>query len=612
MRKNIPFMLILIGIVFCGFALAWGRNIIIHTRDGQKIIIPAEQVEKITFEDSIFKEISADFETFPDGDAVLTGLVIEDSRWVDKNPHYGRSMRFLRNGAFLECSFSLDSVPPAAVLSVTHLSSLGRGLPQDGVSPITITVNNRNVIENHSPPSKGYIEEQWPVAGFLREGRNRIRFFFDNSTTHYWLQRFSISDDSSFHVRDGGWRHLRYDMAGTAYPSAGARVKRNGPMARRFSVEGAGNNVLTGDVTGNGRLEIVTTSGSGDRLLVFNSDGTLKLERNLPRPSFVSFLQDVDGDGKLEIFLGGSGPDFAAFVYKGDGTHLKTFTGLHAGARGDVHMTPLALTNGKVLMGYWAGFARTPRGVAAFDYQSAEEDWYYQVGPLPGQYSVADMDGNGKFNITMRSGTVHNGASGNDTTDSDMYLVVVDEAGNRQVTQKYDSPSKGVASHVFFDHNGDGLFEILGFKGHDPRHYRGQSRIHLFSRDGSVLRTFDGPANSCWSYAVGDLTGDGRSEIVAAARTAEIIYILDSELNLVSQKSLPGEIQLLADLTGNGTREIVLLSERRELRVLNNTLDVIDTYSFESEIRRVIASDLDGNGYLSLIASGNDLHVIDF
>lgn len=139
--------------------------------------------------------ISAGFEAFPDGEPSLEGIAIEDSRYVDRNPYYKKSMRFLRNGAWLLCSFSVDQVPPSARLRVTHLSSYSQNCPNDGWSPITITINDQEVVSNHSPSSHDYMVEEWPVDGLLREGRNTIRFYFDNSCTHYWLQAFSITEE---------------------------------------------------------------------------------------------------------------------------------------------------------------------------------------------------------------------------------------------------------------------------------------------------------------------------------------------------------------------------------------------------------------------------------
>ncbi len=405
-----------------------------------------------------------------------------------------------------------------------------------------------------------------------------------------------------------GWRYPRMDRIGHGTLHQGAQGTGGKDLALLRTITDV-SSVLTGDVDGDGMLDIVTVSGS--TLRIHDETGTLKRTVSLPRDCFLAMLEDADGDGVLDIFLGGSGSGFAAYVYKGNGTHLKTFAGQHAGGN-DVSIRPIAVSNGKVLVGYDAGYALTPRGFAAFDYETAEELWYYQVGPSHrGVHSVADMDGNGLLNLLMGSFTPHNRASGNDTTDSDMYVIVVDETGVRKITQKYTSPSKGRATHVFADLTGDGNQEILGFKGHDPTHYPGQSKIQAFGRDGTVLHTFDGPQNESWSYAVGDLDNNGQIEIVAApVRSTDKVYVLDSSLNLIRQTNVEGRVQLLVDLNGDGFKEIVLLSSTGWITVLDRNLNMLSTLRVGSVGGEVIASDVTGDGRIELLCRTDALYIV--
>ena len=136
--------------------------------------------------------ISANFENFPDGDPLLDGISIDAARYVDKNPYYKKSLRFLQDGAYLVASFSITKLPRSAKLNVVHLSSSEASCRNGGWAPITISLNDRTVVADHSPSSHGYMTESWDVTEFLKEGRNYIKFYFDNSCTHYWLQKFEI------------------------------------------------------------------------------------------------------------------------------------------------------------------------------------------------------------------------------------------------------------------------------------------------------------------------------------------------------------------------------------------------------------------------------------
>lgn len=138
----------------------------------------------------------ASFETFPDGNPILDGVEIDEARGVDKNPYYKHSLRFLADGAYLIASFMIEEMPASALLRVVHLSSASADARNGGWAPITISINDWAVVENHSPSSHGYMTEGWPVGDFLRKGRNTIEFYFDNSQTHYWLQSFQIDGQS--------------------------------------------------------------------------------------------------------------------------------------------------------------------------------------------------------------------------------------------------------------------------------------------------------------------------------------------------------------------------------------------------------------------------------
>ncbi len=406
-----------------------------------------------------------------------------------------------------------------------------------------------------------------------------------------------------------GWRYPRGDAAGLACEADGSTLALDYNLARHFTLSGVDAHVLTGDVDGDGALEVVTTAGS--TMTLYRGDGTVKRTVTLPRASYAAMLEDVDGDGILDIGLGGSGSGFAAYFFKGDGTLLKTLVGQHDGSYGDVYMHPIGRAGGKVLMGYAAGYATTPRGVAAFDYATGTESWYYQVGPATGAFSVADWDGDGKLEVALQSSTVHNGASGNGTTDSDFYLVVVDETGSNRITQIYPSPTHGSAAHLFADLNGDGRPELLGFEMHDPTYYPGLSQIHLCGPGGitNELHTFDGPSNTGWTYAVGDLEGDGIPEVVATAYGTQTTYVLDSNLGKLKEKAVPGNVQVLCDLNGDGRKEIVLLASTGTLRVLDKDLNEIATAQAGTQDGEVIASDIDDDGIVELLCRTDQLYV---
>jgi hypothetical protein len=123
------------------------------------------------------------------------------------------------------------------------------------------------------------------------------------------------------------------------------------------------------------------------------------------------------------------------------------------------------------------------------------------------------------------------------------------------------------------------------------------------------LHTFDGPNNTSWTYAVGDLDGDGSPEIVATATGTQTTYVLDATLSKMKEKAVAGYVQLVCDLNGDGKKEIVLLSSTGTLRVLDKDLNEIASAQAGAQDGEVAASDIDGDGIVELLCRTDKLYV---
>lgn len=121
------------------------------------------------------------------------------------------------------------------------------------------------------------------------------------------------------------------------------------------------------------------------------------------------------------------------------------------------------------------------------------------------------------------------------------------------------------------------------------------------------MNTFKGPEDSGWSYAIGDLDGSGEMEIATAARHASVAYVLDSELNKLHEADVDGRVELVADLTGDGYMEIVLLSADGKLTLFDRELTELATIQVGETGGEVIASDVTGDGRIELICRTDNL-----
>ena len=457
-----------------------------------------------------------------------------------------------------------------------------------------------------------------------------LRYSLVGSAGNYTLSGAAVFDDAAVSIGGDsnvtidaaaaipGWRYPRADRAGTACASESTTVPVTASLVAVSFVTNVTGDVLTGDVDGDGALELLTIDRGGS---LWCYDGknqsatcfgwSLYWEEG---KGFVSMLEDVDGDGILDIGLGGSdGADFSASFLNGQGAQLKKFVGQHGSGTGAT-IAPIGFTGSTLLMGYNATITNAlPRGVACFDYLSGTELWYDQFGPTNGNvFSVADADGDGALDVTMRSATVNKGISGSGTTDGDMYLVSVSESGGVSLARKYAAPSDGVADHVFADLDGDGVCEILGFESHNASANKGTSRILAYAADGTVKASFSGPANAGWTYAVGNLAGDSNPEIVATSTSGETTYLLDSSLNKLLTKSGVGYVKLLCDLDGDGVPDIVTQNDKGLLRVLDARLNVVATAQAGSKQGTVIASDINGDGVVEILCRSDRLYTFAF
>ncbi len=320
-----------------------------------------------------------------------------------------------------------------------------------------------------------------------------------------------------------GWRYTRSDRAGSCYYSWGSTELTENTLLEKFSISNAYGSLLTGDVTGNGHLEIIYVNG--DQLEIYDGTGNLLHGVTLGSSNCsIGILEDINGDGVLDIGIGTGGTsNLKTYFYDGEGSLLKT---LSKSAGYDCTMRPVGLLgNGDFVVSLNGGNSHSDmyRGFAVYDKGVDSEKWCYKVGPAFSITSIADFDGDGMLDLTNEARTVHNGCNadgynnnGTMTTDDDMWLIIADEQGNEKFSKKYPSPSDGSSEHYFSDLNHDGVMEIVGFEGHYSTCYHGTSEIHLFDQSVEITDTFSGSEDARWSFTITDIDRDGKDEVIAS------------------------------------------------------------------------------------------------
>ncbi len=421
-------------------------------------------------------------------------------------------------------------------------------------------------------------------------------------------------------IDDPGWVRVGQDYLTTFYQEAGSKILTSDVLNESIlKTDTTALDILAGDVDGDGFDEIIYTQ-DGD-VYIFSASGVLKRTIHTPYECvIIKLLADIDGDSTLDIGLGTRDAEPMTVVfYDGNGNLLNSFVNTHRGAGASVYIWPEAVIGTNILMSLDSGFPKIPRGFSSFAIGTQQENWYYQVGPIQGTpgVSIADIDADGDYDFTRHSGTVHNGATGNDTTDGDSYLVIVDESGNNVLTQMHDWNSNGQVRHTFSDLDHDGAYEVLAFRGYDPQYYQGDSRIQKFNAAGTLIDEYDsGIDNRKWAFSIVDLDDNGTDEIIASCELKTII--LDSELNQIDEVLISGMVQCTSDLNGDGHIEIVLLDDNTGLlSILDDTLNTITSKNIGQKssghgYTQVIASDIDNDDVVELISITDSLRVLEF
>ncbi len=427
-------------------------------------------------------------------------------------------------------------------------------------------------------------------------------------------------------VSQKGWNMVGYDFGLTNYyPYASSVNVGSTAFIDYWNTSLDSQSAYTGDVNGDGKLEIVTAYESN--ILVYSGNGTLISNFTVPsastsaHPIALTLLADVNHDGKDEIFVSddfhadGSDHTYHLWIYEWNGTLLKTI--VRSG--GDSGMYARALVN--LENGYTgiavvvnAGYTATPRGLAIYNYSSGQQVWYYSWGPASGPDHIAmgDINSDGKIDFVASGAHVSNGGSGDGqggnttTTDSSTYAIAIDEHGY----ELYTTEIGGSRTYVSIaDLNNDGKEEVVVFQCHDS-YYTGTSHIYILNSSGNITDTYTGATpNTAWNSgggyvnAIADINGDGHKEIITGQNNGTIT-VLSSTLKVLEIQSFPSGIRVDAinDVNGDGSDEIIA-NTGNTLYLLDSNLQQIWNFSFSGNIKNVIVSDVNGDGVNEIIVS---------
>lgn len=413
-------------------------------------------------------------------------------------------------------------------------------------------------------------------------------------------------------LNTGSWLHEGYDLESTRFypnasqvtvdPSTQFQLLWNSSDVDIVGVNPL--NIRTGDVDGDGELELVSAGLGSCYITALSSHGTHLWTRNVADDSGISGMKvsascldlcDVTGDEVPEVLVGikkgsaSSNLESRVLAYDGEGNLLKTIVTPNCDTiRGFMCADLDSDGDVEVVAAISAGYPLKPRGIYVYNYDTGLELWHYSVGPVPFIDAIADLDEDGNLEIIAGTFAPHNGNTDGGMSDSNSYVVVLDKDGNKLWHRQIGNFQ---AHSSVADLDDDGAKEIVTFRSQGPVYYPGPNNVYLLNTtSGSILKTYSGPNNKPTNgWSITDINGDGKKEVIYAGGD-NFLRILDHNLNEIDSQYVdidapnaahihgPRSVIPTNDINGDGRMEIILHTSGR-LVVLNRTLDELWDYA---------------------------------
>lgn len=366
-------------------------------------------------------------------------------------------------------------------------------------------------------------------------------------------------------------------------------------------VDGSGRHVFIGHGTGDGRYTLVTT-------LTLSVQQTLSITGG-----------DFTGDGRADLVVNGDGQTVYLLVGTGDGT-VKKPVGY---ATGPQHLTAASLG-----------------GSSAADLISLSEDPGTAYGVLggrtgleaaqlvpsqvPGEIATGDVDGDGRNDVVTAGGILPEDGGIWSALGADLGRGKGRFSATKTTLVREESASSGVAALVLADVDLDGRLDAVG--GFENFQFN-PSNIFVArglgnGRFADSLMTDNGDqSGDVLAVAVGDVTGDGKPDVVSNTRIA--LSVLPGKGDGTFKKPIvsgSGGLEqtqtLLGDVTGDGILDVVatMVTGNNNFASADLVLEKgdgaghfveVQRISVDSNIRGAALVDLDGDGRLDLAADGH-------
>ncbi|MDO8806616.1 MAG: VCBS repeat-containing protein [Elusimicrobiota bacterium] len=429
--------------------------------------------------------------------------------------------------------------------------------------------------------------------------------------------------------RPVGWRVPQCELRGGSFYPYPSPEKISGPfeLVTKWSVPA--DLALTGDVNGDGKIELVAQAGN--KISVYSGRGILLSSASVAGELRIGALQDINGDKIDDILLAGRVKNKLVVLFlKGSGAVIKRFVinpheisvlseQMENAFGAAIHGVTDMDGDGKreVILSLGAGYKRLPRGVLSLDSATGAQKWYYPAGPAITQVLVHDINRDGQPDVLAAGYSIDNGNVAPDTrNDSTSYLYSFREAGRANWIRELGGYFTGARIAVQ-DIDRDSTEEIV------VSAYRAWQ--HIQDADSGFLATINGLTGEFENKVPSDMSledkglvisnaaGSGRSEIVIGGREG-LIRKYDPALKLLGTYASTGPVSVLAgnDFIRTGRPDYFAVTDNNNLLVLDNDLKLVSGFEYPSGGREVtlLVSDLLPGGSNELVLVSDKAYVL--